>query len=76
MCVGADDPPVSALGLLSPRADFDDWADHQRRFLEHACETDAIAQRQFPDSVGEWVCEFRRFRPVASARRFARDRCW
>ena len=71
VCVGADDPRVSALGLLSPRADFDDWAEHPRRFLEHAREIGAIKQRQFPDSVDEWAREFRRFRPVASARRFA-----
>jgi fermentation-respiration switch protein FrsA (DUF1100 family) len=59
------------LGLLSPRADFDDWAEHPRRFLEHAREIGAISNRQFPASVDEWAREFRRFRPVASARRFA-----
>ncbi|MEJ7720935.1 MAG: alpha/beta fold hydrolase [Ilumatobacteraceae bacterium] len=36
MCVAADDPRVAAAALLSPRADFDDWAAHPRRFLEHA----------------------------------------
>ena len=41
VCVGADDPRVSALGLLSPRADFDDWAEHPRRFLEDAREIGA-----------------------------------
>jgi len=71
VCVGADDPRVSALGLLSPRADFDDWADQPRRFLEHAREIGAISNRQFPPSVDDWAREFRRFRPVASARRFA-----
>ena len=71
ICVAADDPRVVAAGLLSPRADFDDWADHPRRFLEHAREIGAIHDRQFPPSVEEWTREFRRFRPVASARRFA-----
>lgn len=71
VCVGADDPRVTALGLLSPRADFDDWAEHPRRFLEHAREIGAIHDRRFPGSVDEWTREFRRFRPVASARRFA-----
>jgi fermentation-respiration switch protein FrsA (DUF1100 family) len=71
VCVGADDPRVSALGLLSPRADFDDWAQHPRRFLEHAREIGAISDRTFPASIDEWAREFRRFRPVASARRFA-----
>ncbi len=70
ICVGADDPRVSAAALVSPRADFDDWADHPRRFLEHARDIGAIRDRQFPPSVDEWTREFRRFRPVASARRF------
>jgi uncharacterized protein len=70
-CVGADDPRVVALGLLSPRADFDDWAEHPRRFLEHAREIGAIHDRRFPPAMDEWSREFRRFRPVASARRFA-----
>jgi putative redox protein len=71
VCVGADDPRVSALALLSPRADFDDWAEHPRRFLEHAREIGAIHDRRFPESVDEWAREFRRFRPIESARRFA-----
>jgi uncharacterized protein len=71
ICVAADDPRVIAAALLSPRADFDDWADHPRRFLEHAREIGAVRSRDFPPSVEEWTREFRRFRPVASARRFA-----
>jgi putative redox protein len=70
-CVGADDPRVVALGLLSPRADFDDWGQHPRRFLEHARELGTIKDRKFPASIDEWSREFRRFRPVESARRFA-----
>ena len=69
--MAADDPRVAAACLLSPRADFDDWAAHPRRFLDHAREIEAIHHRDFPPSVEEWTREFRRFRPVASARRFA-----
>jgi putative redox protein len=71
ICVGADDPRVRACGLLSPRADFDDWAEHPRRFLEHAREIGAIRSPRFPPSVDEWSRAFRRFRPVEAARRFA-----
>jgi putative redox protein len=71
MCVAADDPRVSAAALLSPRADFDDWADHPRRFLEHAREIGAIHDARFPPSVEEWTREFHRFRPIAAAKRFA-----
>ena len=41
ICVAADDPRVSAAALLSPRADFDDWVEHPRRFLDHAREIGA-----------------------------------
>jgi putative redox protein len=71
ICVGADDPRVRAAALLSPRADFDDWADHPRRFLEHAREIGAIRSPRYPASVDEWARAFRRFRPIEAARRFA-----
>lgn len=71
ICVGADDARVLAAGLLSPRADFDDWGDHPRRFLEHAREIGAIRSPAFPRSVDEWARAFRRFRPIEAARRFA-----
>jgi pimeloyl-ACP methyl ester carboxylesterase len=71
ICVAADDPRVRAAGLLSPRADFDDWAEHPRRFLEHAREIGAVSTPGFPLSVDEWSRAFRRFRPTDAARRFA-----
>jgi pimeloyl-ACP methyl ester carboxylesterase len=71
VCVGADEPRVSAAALLSPRADFDDWADHPRRFLDHAREIGAIRTPGFPKSFDEWTRAFRRFRPTVAARRFA-----
>jgi uncharacterized protein len=71
ICVAADDPRVKAAALLSPRADFDDWAVHPRRFLEHAREIGAIRSSGFPPSFEEWTRAFRRFRPIDAARRFA-----
>jgi pimeloyl-ACP methyl ester carboxylesterase len=71
VCVGADDPRVMAAALLSPRADFDDWADHPRRFLDHAREIGAVRTPGFPTSMDDWSRAFRRFRPTAAARRFA-----
>lgn len=71
ICVGADDPRVSAAALLSPRADFDDWADHPRRFLDHAREIGAIRTPGFPRSMDDWARAFRRFRPTSAAQRFA-----
>jgi putative redox protein len=57
--------------LLSPRADFDDWAEQPRRFLEHAREIGAVRTPGFPSSFDEWARELRRFRPVDAAHRFA-----
>jgi putative redox protein len=71
ICVAADDPRVRAAALLGPRADFDDWADHPRRFLEHAREIGAISTPGFPPSFEDWSRAFRRFRPTDAARRFA-----
>lgn len=71
ICVGANDPRVAAAGLLSPRADFDDWADHPRRFLDHARDIGAVRTPGFPSSMDDWSRAFRRFRPTAAARRFA-----
>lgn len=71
ICVGADDPRVAAAALLSPRADFDDWADHPRRFLDHAREIGAVSTPGFPKSMDDWTRAFRRFRPAAAAKRFA-----
>lgn len=71
VCVAADEPRVRAVGMLSPRADFDDWADQPRRFLEHAREIGAVTTPGFPPSFEEWSRAFRRFRPIEAAHRFA-----
>jgi putative redox protein len=71
ICAAADDPRVIAAALLSPRADFDDWAEHPRRFLEHARDIGAVRTPGYPASMEDWSRAFRRFRPVVSARRFA-----
>lgn len=71
VCVAADDPRVSAAALLGSRADFDDWAEHPRRFLDHARDMGAVRTPGFPPSFEEWSRAFRRFRPTVAARRFA-----
>jgi len=71
VCVAADDPRVTAAAMLGSRADFDDWADHPRRFLDHAREIGAVRTPGFPRSFEDWSRAFRRFRPPVAARRFA-----
>ena len=47
-------PASRPAALLSPRADFDDWAEHPRRFLEHAREIGADQVARVP-AVGRRV---------------------
>jgi len=70
VCVAADDPRIGGVGMLGPRADFDDWAAQPRRFLEHARDIGAIRSPGFPARFDDWARELRRFRPVDAARRF------
>ena len=76
LCVAADDPRVNGCSLLGARADFDDWAEQPRRFLEHSREIGTIRRPNFPPSIEEWGRELRRCRPSDAERRFApRPRC-
>jgi putative redox protein len=62
---------VRGLGLLSARADFEDWAAQPRRFLEHARDIGAIRDRGFPPQFDGWARELRMFRPLEAVRSFA-----
>ena len=70
-CIAAEERRVRGVALLAARADFDDWAEHPRRFLEHAREIGAIRSPSFPPSFDQWVRELRAFRPLDAARRLA-----
>jgi putative redox protein len=70
-CVAADDTRVRGVALLAARRDFDDWAEHPRRFLEHAREVGAVRSPGFPPAFDRWARELRSFRPLDAARRFA-----
>ena len=70
-CIAADDRRVRGVALLAARSDFDDWAEHPRRFLEHAREVGAIRSPGFPASFDRWTRELRAFRPLDAVRRLA-----
>lgn len=70
-CIAAEDLGVRGVALLAARADFDDWAEHPRRFLEHARDIGAIRSPSFPSSFDQWARELRAFRPLDAARRLA-----
>jgi pimeloyl-ACP methyl ester carboxylesterase len=71
ICAAGEDERVRGVAALSARADFDDWASHPRRFLEHAKEIGVIRNKAFPRDVDAWIRELRETRPVALATKLA-----
>jgi putative redox protein len=71
ICAAAEDPEVRGVAALGAPADFDDWATHPRRLLEHARDAGMIDDPLFPPSVEAWGRELRELRPVACAAQVA-----
>ena len=71
ICAAAEDDRVRGVAALSARADFDDWASHPRRFLEHAREIGVIRDPRFPPDADRWVRELRETRPLTLASKLA-----
>jgi uncharacterized protein len=67
ICAAAEDERVRGVAALSARADFDDWASHPRRFLEHAREIGVVRNPRFPAEVEAWTRELREIRPLSLA---------
>lgn len=71
VCEAGEDERVRGVAVLGARADFDDWAAHPRRFLQHAREAGAIRSPTFPPDVDAWARELREIRPLALAAKLA-----
>lgn len=71
ICAAAADPSVRGVAALGAPADFDDWASHPKRLLQHARDVGMIAEPQFPADVDAWSRELKDLRAVASAPRVA-----
>jgi putative redox protein len=67
VCAGARDPSVGGVAAMAAPADFDDWATHPRRLLDHAREIGMIREPGFPASFEGWARELREIRAVACA---------
>jgi putative redox protein len=65
VCAGAHRADVTGVAALAAPADFDDWANHPRRLLQHAREVGAISRAGFPANPDAWARELREIRPVA-----------
>lgn len=71
VCAGAGDPGVAGVAALAAPADFDDWAGHPRRLLQHSREIGIISSPGFPLQPELWTRELRDIRPVTAARALA-----
>jgi uncharacterized protein len=67
VCAGAREPEVQGVAALASPADFDDWASHPRRLLEHAREVGLVSDPHFPPDADAWAAELRELRAVACA---------
>lgn len=71
ICAAAADPAIRGVAALAAPADFDDWASHPRRLLDHAREQKAISDPAFPPALEPWARELRDIRAVACATHLA-----
>ncbi|HZM29899.1 MAG TPA: alpha/beta hydrolase [Acidimicrobiales bacterium] len=71
VCAAAADERVQGVAAVGSPGDFDDWAGHPRRLLEHGREVGVITDPAFPPSVEAWSRELRDIRAVACVSRYA-----
>jgi putative redox protein len=71
ICAGVRDPRIRGVAAMGAPADFDDWATHPRRLLEHAREVGLIKQRSFPPSIDRWNRALREIQALACAQQYA-----
>jgi uncharacterized protein len=71
VCAAAADPRVQGVAALGAPGDFDDWASHPRRLLEHGREVGVITDPAFPPSLDAWSRELKGIRAVACVSSYA-----
>lgn len=60
-------PEIAGVAALASPADFNDWANHPRRLLQHAREIGVIRHHDFPPSMDHWTRELREIKPADDA---------
>jgi putative redox protein len=65
VCAAAADIRIQGVAALGAPGDFDDWASHPRRLLDHGREVGMISDPAFPPSFDAWSRELRSIRAVA-----------
>jgi uncharacterized protein len=67
ICAAAREPRVAGVAALGAPADFDDWASHPRRLLEHARDVGLVTAATAPADFDAWAKELKKLRAVACA---------
>lgn len=67
VCEGARNPDVRGVATLAAPADFDDWARHPRRLVQHSRQVGVIKTPGYPTSMDAWSSEFRQHTAVNAA---------
>lgn len=65
LCAAGEDERVRGVAALAAAADFQQWANDPRRFLDHAREIGVIRSKAFPPDFDDWARELREIRPLA-----------
>jgi uncharacterized protein len=71
ICAGARDPRIRGVAALGAPADFDDWATHPRRLLEHSRDVGLVTARDYPESLDAWSKDYRSIRAIACVQEYA-----
>jgi putative redox protein len=67
ICAGAQDLRVRGVAALGSPADFDDWASHPKRLIEHSRVVGIIRDADYPPSIDEWAKGLVELRAVQQA---------
>lgn len=70
-CAAAQEPSIRGVAAVGAPADFDDWAGHPRRLLEHANDVGIMGSTREPALFDAWSRELKEIRAVACAPRLA-----
>lgn len=71
LAAAARDRRVKGVASIAAPADFEDWARHPRRLVEHARTVGVIKTPGFPQVFDAWAAEFRQSTAVAAAAELA-----
>jgi uncharacterized protein len=71
ICAAVSDDEIRGVAAMGTPADFDDWASHPRRLLQHARDAGIIHSANYPSSFDAWAREIRDVRAVACAPQLA-----